>query len=75
MWLLWKIKGYALAAGGVLAALGYAYLRGRAAAVLTKENERLANYANTRKAVDHSQDDIDGAGGGREWLLKRQRKQ
>ena len=74
MGFLQKIKGYALVAGGVLAAIAYAYLKGRADGVISKENERLADYANTRKAVDHSQDDIDDAGGGREWLLERRRE-
>jgi len=73
MWFLQKIKWYAIVATGVITALGYAYLRGRSDGALTKENERLTDYADTRKAIDHSQDDIDDAGGGREWLLKRRR--
>jgi hypothetical protein len=73
MWFLAKIKGYALVAAGVITALGYAYLKGRTDGSLTKENERLTDYADTRKAIDQSKDDIGNVGGGREWLLKRRR--
>lgn len=73
MWLPQKIKVYALAAAGVITALGYAYLKGRTDGSLTKENERLQDYADTRKSIDLAEDDITGAGSGREWLLQRKR--
>lgn len=73
MWIPLKVKAYAIVVAGVVSAVVYSYLRGRADAVVAKENERLQDYVDTRKTIDLAEDSIADAGGGREWLLQRKR--
>lgn len=38
------------------------------------EIERLDSYVQTRKEIDEAPNDVDDAGGPREWLYERQRQ-
>jgi hypothetical protein len=68
-----RIKLYLAAAGAFVVALFAAYLRGRSDKGEAVENERLKDYAETRKRMDEIPVDDDPAVL-RDWLLKRKRK-
>ena len=74
MWILAKIKVYLAGLSALLGVIAFAFLRGRQSAKVEQETERLRSYVETRQEIDQAQDAVADAGGGREWLLKRQRK-
>lgn len=74
MWILAKIKGYLAVLSALLGVVAFAFLRGRQSAKVEQETERLRSYVETRQEIDQAQDAVDGAGGGRKWLLQRKHK-
>lgn len=70
-----KIKIYLAVVGAVVLAVLSAYLRGRRDQKALGVSKELNDYVETRQTIDGASDAIDDAGGAREWLLNRQRKQ
>ena len=74
MWILAKIKVYLAGLSVLLGVIAFAFLRGRQSAKVEQGTERLRSYVETRQEIDQAQDAVDGAGGGRKWLLQRKHK-
>lgn len=72
MWLIAKFKLWLYAAGALVAAVSWAYLRGKSDEAGDEHERELNEYVATRKRVDDV--DITDADDAREFLRDRQNK-